>query len=77
MCCENLKEVKMIQLTPRAKEKLDPVINKTKADLKPFMHSLRYCVICVAWFLTLPFVAAAKLLGPYSEKIKPEVKKGE
>lgn len=53
--------------------KVAPALEKAKAESLPFWHSLRYCLVWLAWVVTLPVVVVGDLLGALSKKIKPEL----
>lgn len=55
--------------------KVAPALEKAKAESLPFWHSLRYCVVWLAWVVTLPVVLAGNLLADFGKKIKPELPK--
>lgn len=53
--------------------KVAPALEKAKAESLPFWHALRYCVVWIAWVVTLPVVWLGDLLGQFGKKIKPEL----
>lgn len=58
---------------PDVSAKVGPALEKAKAETLPFWHSLRYCLVWLAWVVTLPVVLAGQALGALSDKIKPEL----
>jgi hypothetical protein len=55
--------------------KVLPLIDGAKKEATPFWHSLRYCLIWLAWVVLIPVALAGKALGELAEKIKPELPK--
>ena len=53
--------------------KVAPALEKAKAESLPFWHSLRYCVVWLAWVVTLPVVVVGNVLADFGKKIKPEL----
>lgn len=53
--------------------KLAPLLADAKKEATPFWHALRYCLIWLAWLMSLPF----SLLGAYLKLVavafKPEL----
>jgi hypothetical protein len=55
--------------------KVGPILDDAKKESMPFLHSLRYCLVWLAWLLLVPFALVGKFLGEFAEKIKPELPK--
>ena len=68
----NLKGIRM-KLPADLSAKLAPLLADAKKEATPFWHALRYCLIWLAWLISLPF----SLLGAYLKLVavafKPEL----
>lgn len=63
---------KIRALAVEAKEKSLPVIVEGQKAMQPFFKAAAYCLVCIAWLITLPFALAADFLKAIGEKVKPK-----
>ena len=63
---------KIRSFADHAKEKALPVLAEGQKAMKPFFMAASYCLICVAWVITLPFALAADFLKSVGDKFKPQ-----
>lgn len=62
---------KIRAFTVQAKEKALPVLAEGQKAMTPFFMAASYCLLCIAWVITVPFALAADFLKSAGDKFKP------